>query len=113
MSSYRLALIAAVLFGGASIHGAAAAQDLPPGEGRELVQTACSQCHGSDVIVAQRHTPDEWKEVVSRMIGNGASLDDNQYVTVLKYLSTALGTDGATKPVAQVAPATQPDPTQH
>lgn len=113
MSSHRLTLIAAALLGGLSAAGASAAQDLPPGAGREVVQTACTQCHGSDVIAAQGHTEEEWKEVLARMIGNGASLDDNQFVTVLNYLSTALGPAGAAKPTAQAAPATPSDPTQH
>lgn len=113
MSSYRTAVIAAALLGGLAAAGASVAQELPQGPGRDVVQNACSQCHGSDVIAAKRATSDEWKDIVARMIGNGAALDDNQYVAVVNYLSTALGPEGAAKPAAQAGPATQSDPTQH
>ena len=101
---YRVALIAVVMVGGMPFAGASVAQELPPGDGRDVVQTACTACHGVDVIVSQRHAPDEWSNVVSQMVGNGASLTDDQFATVVKYLSTALAPEGA----AHAAPATAP-----
>ena len=52
---------------------------------------ACTQCHGVDLIMAQPHTHDEWSQVVSRMVGNGAALTDEQYQTVVAYLAKNLG----------------------
>lgn len=95
MLTYRIALIAAVMSGGAFFAGASVAQELPPGDGRDTVQSACTACHGIDVIVSQRHTLDEWRDVVSQMVGNGASLTDDQFATVVKYLSTTLTPVGA------------------
>ena len=114
MSSYRIAMIAAALLGGLSLASAAGAQDLPPGAGHEMVQTACTTCHGADVIVSQRRSADEWKDVVSRMVGNGAPLADDQFAVVVKYLSDTLGPEGAA-PVAQgpAAPATPAAPAAH
>jgi membrane dipeptidase len=91
MPFLRIAMLAAFLLSGLSLAGPAAAQDLPPGEGREAVQAACTACHGVDVIVAQRRSEGDWNDVVARMIGNGATLTDDEYATVVHYLATALG----------------------
>lgn len=69
----------------------AQAQELPEGQGKELVQSACTQCHGIDVIVRQRRSRDDWTETVSRMVGNGAQLSDEDYNQVIQYLATYLG----------------------
>ena len=65
--------------------------DLPDGPGKALVQQSCTNCHGADLITAQRRSPDEWTEVVNRMVGNGASLTEEQNNAVLAYLGTYLG----------------------
>jgi mono/diheme cytochrome c family protein len=92
--AFRVAVIAAGLSSGMST--AAIAQGLPPGDGQNVVQSACTACHGIDVIVSQRHTPDEWRDVVSEMVGNGASLTDDQFAAVVKYLSTTLAPQSST-----------------
>lgn len=97
MRHFRLASLAAIsmLTVGARAH----AQDLPEGEGKALVQSACTQCHGIDVIVSQPRSREDWTEVVSRMVGNGAQLSDEDYNQVVQYLATYLG------PASQSAPA--------
>jgi mono/diheme cytochrome c family protein len=99
ITAFGVALIAAGLSSGMS--PAAIAQGLPSGNGQDVVQSACTGCHGIDVIVSQHHTPDEWRDVVSEMVGNGASLTDDQFATVVKYLSTTLALQGS----APVSPA--------
>jgi mono/diheme cytochrome c family protein len=95
MPLYRIAMMAAALLTGLSFAGPAAAQDLPPGEGRDVVQAACTSCHGVDVIVMRHRGADEWNDVVARMIGNGAALTDDEYTTVVHYLATTLGPEKA------------------
>jgi mono/diheme cytochrome c family protein len=94
ITAFRVAVIAAGLASGMS--PAAIAQGLPPGNGQAVVQSACTACHGIDVIVSQRHTADEWRDVVSEMVGNGASLTDDQFATVVKYLGTTLASQSST-----------------
>lgn len=55
--------------------------------GKVLIQTACAQCHSIDVAISQLRSRDEWTDVVSRMIGNGAHLSDDDYSLVIDYLS--------------------------
>jgi mono/diheme cytochrome c family protein len=92
---------------------AARAQGLPPGKGREIVETRCTQCHGTDVIRAQGRSPEEWNETVSRMVAGGTTLSDVEFETVLTYLSAALGpgSPAIAKPTAAPlsnAPASTP-----
>lgn len=94
--SFRVAVIAAGLSSAVSSAAPAIAQELPPGDGRDVVQSVCTACHGIDVIVSRRHTPDEWRDVVSEMIGNGASLTDDQFAIVVKYLGTTLALQSST-----------------
>ena len=90
MGLFRLASLAAIstLTVGACAH----AQELPEGQGKAVVQAACSQCHGVDVIVGQPRSREEWGEVVSRMVGN----DD--YNLVIEYLAANLVPDGQIVP---------------
>ena len=92
----RLVSLAAISMLAIGAH--AYAQELPAGQGKALVQTACSQCHGLDVIVSQPRSREDWTEVVSRMIGNGAQLSDEDYTQVIDYLATNLGPAGKNAP---------------
>ena len=97
MRPLRLAPLVAMsmLIAGASVQ----AQELPEGKGKALVKTACTQCHGIDVIVDQPRTREGWTDVVSQMVGNGAQLSDDDYNQVIEYLAANLG------PASQNAPA--------
>jgi competence ComEA-like helix-hairpin-helix protein len=65
----------------------AKAQDLPEGKGKDIVENVCSQCHGLKQVTDSARTPDEWKDLVNEMIGNGAQLDDEQIPIVIDYLA--------------------------
>lgn len=77
------------------------AQELPEGQGKALVQSACTQCHGLDVIVRQPRSREDWMDVVSRMVGNGAQLSDEDYNQVVQYLSTYLGAARQSAPASR------------
>ena len=95
-------LVAVATIGGLTARaGVAQNPELPEAPGKAQTLTACTQCHGVDVLLAQKRTHDEWLEVVSRMVGNGASLTDQEYETVVSYLSKNLArSEGAPAPVA-------------
>jgi len=94
-------IVAVATFGGlAARAGIAQNPELPEAPGKAQTLTACTQCHGVDVLLAQRRTHDEWLEVVSRMVGNGASLTDQEYEAVVSYLSKNLArAEGPAAPV--------------
>lgn len=62
-------------------------QGLPAGDGKQAVEGACVGCHDLDEITAARHSPDEWRKVVDRMVIIGAPLIPGQIAEVTKYLA--------------------------
>lgn len=87
--------------GGASAQSAG----LPDGPGKAFAAENCSGCHSIELVTAQRKSPEEWKEVVNRMISNGDALTDEQYNEVVSYLGTYLGKEAASAAVATPASA--------
>jgi virginiamycin B lyase len=65
----------------------ARSQALPDGKGKQLVQMACTGCHGVDKFTVERHTHDDWAEEVDVMLRYGAPLDKGQAAQVTDYLT--------------------------
>ena len=66
----------------------AAAQQLPDGPGKEILEKQCNTCHTLEVIVAQRNDAAEWKRLVMNMIDRGAEITEEQVPVVVDYLAT-------------------------
>ena len=64
---------------------------LPDAKGRELVQTVCNSCHSVELITTHRQTRDEWTGTVQRMAQHGASATDDQFHTIVDYLTNNFG----------------------
>jgi cytochrome c5 len=84
------------------------ANPLPPGEGRDLVAVACSQCHYLGTIAKIRDGADGWRIYVSNMVLRGAQLSPTEVDTVVNYLAENLG-PGVNLPPAK--PVALPDGT--
>jgi cytochrome c5 len=82
------ALAALVLVASAPLHAQTA---LPAGEGRDLVATACSQCHTLSVIMSVRDGPVGWKRHVYNMVLRGTQLTPREADTVIQYLVANFG----------------------
>jgi len=78
--------------------------------GKALVDGVCSSCHGADLITSKKATRAEWKDVVDRMKGYGATLTDAQNNTLLDYLEKTYGAapKAGAGPAAASAPANDP-----
>lgn len=76
---------------------------LPQGDGRDLIATACSQCHTLSVIMAGRDGPVGWKKHVYNMVLRGAQLSSREADTVIQYLVTNFG-PGAPAPGSVTLP---------
>jgi len=79
---------------------------LPAGDGRDMLATACSQCHTLAVIRSMREGPEGWKRHVYNMVTRGAQLTAREADTVITYLATNFGPTAA--PGAAVAKVTLP-----
>jgi cytochrome c5 len=71
----------------------AAPTALPEGEGRDVAQRVCGQCHSVGLFAAQRHTQDEWNQVISRMMAKGMDAPEDDLYEISDYLAQALGKD--------------------
>lgn len=69
---------------------------LPDGEGKDLVENVCTSCHDLDTAVDTKRTEDEWKKVVDTMKSRGAEATDQEFATIVKYLTKYFGKAGGT-----------------
>ena len=69
----------------------AATPPLPAGKGKAIVQRSCKGCHALKVVTAKRATKDQWKVLVDQMINRGAEVEDEEFDTLLAYLSKNFG----------------------
>ena len=91
-----------------------AATKLPAGPGKELVLKKCTSCHSVQSIISKRNSADDWAQVVSQMIGRGATVSDDDADTIVDYLATNFGPSspkpGASAPSSDTAPSASSSP---
>lgn len=91
-ANVRRCLVPVLLLGITGVFGGwmrieIAAQELPPGPGREAVTTRCVSCHESDLIVQQRLSRTGWGRSVDKMVRWGAVVESDEREAMLDYLS--------------------------
>ena len=69
------------------------AQDLPDGAGKDLVLRVCTQCHDAVRIVSRKQTKEEWNGTVDKMAARGARASDEEFETIVTYLTKYFGKD--------------------
>jgi virginiamycin B lyase len=89
MSRLSSTLFAGVLFYlvfPIAAEGQSQPNDLPDGDGKQLVQGVCTACHQANQITrSSGYTPEDWRELIDTMINlSGSSAEQ----TITKYLST-------------------------
>jgi len=67
--------------------GVAAAQTLPDGPGKDVVQEMCTPCHTLSNVVRARMTKERWAAVVDDMVARGADGTDDEIEQVIDYLA--------------------------
>jgi cytochrome c5 len=76
---------------------------LPPGDGRDLLATACTQCHNLSLIVSMRDGTTGWRRHVYNMVTRGAQLTSSEAEAVIGYLATNFGPGSTPATAASVA----------
>ena len=66
---------------------------MPTGFGREHIERSCVTCHTTEIIRNKRHTREEWRDIVNKMVSLGAQLDKEEAEVVIFYLSDKFGPD--------------------
>ena len=64
---------------------------LPPGPGKEVVESRCSVCHSVDQAVSIRRTSEEWEKVINQMVEVGLEVTSEERRAVVSYLNTQFG----------------------
>ena len=76
--------------------GMSSAQNLPDGDGRAILQSACTQCHDLSSITNLRLDRAGWEEVVAEMMSLGVSMRDSEVDVAVTYLVSHFGPDANT-----------------
>ena len=79
--------------GAFSVSAAQVAVDdgLPAGEGREITQRVCSECHGVDLVSSQYRRRPEWTNLVEDMAGRGGNATPDDIKAIINYGYTHFG----------------------
>lgn len=67
--------------------------DLPGGEGKAELESACTQCHDLKGLPAYKGYwgRERWQAMVNTMVENGAKLDERGKERVVEYLTVHFG----------------------
>ncbi|MSO57213.1 MAG: hypothetical protein EXQ55_09895 [Acidobacteria bacterium] len=85
-----------------------AAQALPDGPGKEILETKCSVCHAPEQATTFGRSVQEWNEVVATMVSLGAEVSDEETKVLVDYLAKNWPAKPATPPGDK--PADNPEP---
>jgi len=68
------------------------AQDkLPEGDGKQLVERVCNECHGPETYTEKKRTKDQWEKVIQTMVDRGAEATDAEFDKIVAYLTKYFG----------------------
>jgi cytochrome c5 len=76
----------------------------PAAPERDLVVRTCTACHAPELVIAKRHTPEEWDDIIAKMVDRGAQANDTEQQQILAYLVRFFGPSQAAAPSNAAAP---------
>ncbi|MCH8269515.1 MAG: hypothetical protein IH846_18615 [Acidobacteria bacterium] len=83
---------------------ASTATTLSEGQGKEIVETVCTQCHGLNIISSAGYSSkEEWANVVNDMIAMGAPLLDDEIDIVAQYLTASFSPEASSNSSASTS----------
>ena len=69
--------------------------ELPAGPMKPLADQACLHCHSADMIRQQKLNEKQWTAEVTKMVGWGAAVPEDQRAALVAYLLEHFGPDNA------------------
>ena len=67
------------------------ADNLPPGNGKDLTAERCGSCHSLERTVQLRKAQNGWEDIVYDMVGRGAPIFLDEANQIIAYLTVVLG----------------------
>jgi hypothetical protein len=83
----KFALFASLLAFPGALLMLRAQEELPDGEGKNVVERVCTECHGTDEITSIKRTPDQWRRIVKDMLDRRETkTSDEEAKQIIEYL---------------------------
>ncbi|MGH9645417.1 MAG: helix-hairpin-helix domain-containing protein, partial [Bryobacteraceae bacterium] len=82
-----LVLAPAAILSLVSVH----AQGLPEDPGKRVFENTCGGCHGADLVLGQTGSHEVWQDTVDSMRSRGALGTDEDFKTIVDYLTKYFG----------------------
>jgi hypothetical protein len=93
----------------ASLTGISIGQQLPNGDGKQLVEDTCARsCHGSESWSELRLDKEDWDPLVRDMSGRGEAKTEAELTKMIAYLAKYFGPEKAPEKGAEKAPESAP-----
>jgi len=91
MTVNTLSWIAVTLAAAALAFGQATTRQLPEGEGKKILESACTVCHTLNEVTkfSGFYSRENWRDIVRTMVADGARLSDREVPILIDYLSRA------------------------
>lgn len=61
--------------------------DFPNNPGKDVFLATCSKCHSPRNVLAYNQDADGWTATITKMVGYGATGSDEDFTTILAYLT--------------------------
>ena len=75
----------------------------PPGEGLDLIQRSCINCHDINMVLGKRKTADEWATILGMMADRGAEVSPDEMRVIEDYLARHFSAESAPQMQEQTA----------
>jgi cytochrome c5 len=71
-------------------------EEAPPaepaaGDGAALLEERCAICHTLDRVTRAQKARDGWEQTITRMVGKGAQLAEDEQATLIEHLAATYG----------------------
>ena len=76
---------------GIGSHAGNGSNMFPAAPERELLVRVCTSCHAPELVVSKNHTPEEWDDIIAKMVDHGAQATDEEQQRILTYLVRFFG----------------------
>ena len=70
----------------------------PAAPERDLVVRTCTACHAPELVIAKHRTPEEWDDIIAKMVDRGAQANDTEQQQIFAYLVRFFGPSPAGAP---------------
>ena len=71
--------------------GGAAKVALPPGAGKELIESRCTVCHDLGRVITAKRSKADWELVTKNMAERGGTMSPAEMQAIVSYLSSQFG----------------------